>query len=203
MKLPSARESKIMSQAHREAQFSYDERKFKELLLYVSSRLQGDPSFGATKLNKILFFADMSHYAEHGTPITGATYVKRPFGPVPKQLLPARQALIAEERATLVKRRHMGALQKRLVNLGEPELEAFSATELGMIDEVIEYFDGMSAGKASRMSHRLVGWQIMDEGETIPYHLIFIEPLPLTEDDVKTGRALAEKHDLLTTGTAA
>jgi hypothetical protein len=39
----------------------YDERKFTELLVHVATRLQGDRSGGATKLNKVLFFADFAH----------------------------------------------------------------------------------------------------------------------------------------------
>jgi len=35
-----------------------NDRKFQELLLYVAARCEGAPTFGATKLNKILFFAD-------------------------------------------------------------------------------------------------------------------------------------------------
>jgi hypothetical protein len=36
----------------------YDEAKFTELLLYVADRLRVDRAGGATKLNKVLFFAD-------------------------------------------------------------------------------------------------------------------------------------------------
>ena len=32
--------------------------KFRELILYIAQESEGDPNFGATKLNKILFFCD-------------------------------------------------------------------------------------------------------------------------------------------------
>jgi len=35
-----------------------DERKFKELILYVADKCSDDPDFGAVKLNKILFYSD-------------------------------------------------------------------------------------------------------------------------------------------------
>ena len=41
-----------------------------ELILYVAEKCQDDPKFGATKLNKILWWADFLAYAQHGTPIT-------------------------------------------------------------------------------------------------------------------------------------
>ena len=44
----------------------YNERKFKELVLYVAHRCGLDPNFGAVKLNKELFFSDFWAYAEFG-----------------------------------------------------------------------------------------------------------------------------------------
>ena len=49
---------------------TYDERKFTELVVYVAARLQSDRSGGATKLNKVLFFADFAHVRRTGRPIT-------------------------------------------------------------------------------------------------------------------------------------
>ena len=46
-------------------------QKFKELVLHISQKCADDPSFGAVKLNKILFFADFASSAHYGTPITG------------------------------------------------------------------------------------------------------------------------------------
>ena len=49
----------------------YDERKLKELILYVADRCEADPTFGAIKLNKTLFYADFLAFASTGKPITG------------------------------------------------------------------------------------------------------------------------------------
>ena len=54
----------------------FNEGKFKELVLYIASRCERDPTFGAVKLNKELFFSDFWAYAEFGEPITGAEYIK-------------------------------------------------------------------------------------------------------------------------------
>jgi hypothetical protein len=73
---------------------TYDERKFRELLVYVASRLQGDRSGGATKLNKVIFFADFAHVRRTGAPITGAEYQKLEHGPAARRLRPVRDLLI-------------------------------------------------------------------------------------------------------------
>ena len=58
--------------------------KFREPLLYVAHKSERDPSFGATKLNKLLFIADFLSYAKAGKSITGQPYVKLKNGPAPK-----------------------------------------------------------------------------------------------------------------------
>ena len=72
-----------------------DER-LRELILYIADRSQTDPRFGATKLNKLVFFADFQSYAERGKPITGCQYMRLPNGPVPRHLIPIRDRLVEE-----------------------------------------------------------------------------------------------------------
>jgi hypothetical protein len=51
-----------------------------ELMLLMAEHLQSDPTYGATKLNEALFFADHLHYKRHGASISGATYERLPLG---------------------------------------------------------------------------------------------------------------------------
>src|ERR1700733_10925348 len=73
-----------------------NERRFAELMLYVSEKCASDPKFGATKLNKILFYADFLAYAELGNSITGFEYQKLPHGPAPRRILTVRRRLEQE-----------------------------------------------------------------------------------------------------------
>jgi hypothetical protein len=75
-------------------QWPEDERKMKELILYISQKCADDAKFGATKLNKILYFSDFLAYAYHGSPITGFEYQKLPNGPAPRRLVPVREQLM-------------------------------------------------------------------------------------------------------------
>ena len=56
------------------------DKKLKELVLYIAQKSEDDPSFGATKLNKILFAADFYFFGQTGRSITGASYVHRGKG---------------------------------------------------------------------------------------------------------------------------
>lgn len=75
---------------------TFNEAKFRALIVYVAEQSRDDPFFGATKLNKILYYSDFRAYRELGHSITGADYQKLDEGPAPRQLLPIRRALIAE-----------------------------------------------------------------------------------------------------------
>jgi hypothetical protein len=175
-----------------------NEKKFKELLLYVSQKCANDPTFGATKLNKILFYADFLAYANLGEPITCFDYQKLRWGPAPRRLIPVQTEMI--ERGELVLQPlHMlgGRIQKRTINLRSPDLSVFTAEEIALVDEVIEALAGAGAQAVSDLSHRLVGWKVVQEGESIPYNTIFLSDEPLTDPEVARGKDLARQHGLL------
>ena len=79
----------------------FDRTKFKRLVHYIVWKVGKHDWFGATKLNKVLWFVDACAYALTGSPITGETYTRGEFGPVPKHIVPVRREL-AEEGAIKV-----------------------------------------------------------------------------------------------------
>lgn len=172
--------------------------KFKELVLYVADKSVEDASFGATKLNKILFFSDFLAYLELGLPITGADYQKLEWGPAPRQMLPARRELLQEGAAAVLPRQRALFTQQRLAALREPDLSLFSASEIALVDAVIEQLRHHTAASVSEFSHRWsVGWEVAQEGELIPYETAFLLPPEVTEDDVEAGQKFAKAHGLL------
>ena len=199
------RKSKSREEETYMAEIDYDEDKFRELLLYVAARMQDDPSFGATKLNKVLFYADFYHYAEYGQPITGAVYQKLAHGPAPKRLLPVQRELVADESAAVQRLRVGNFTQKRLVPLRDADLTGFSGTEIAMVEWVIEKLQHHSAITVSGASHRMLGWQIAAEGEVIPYASIFLYEGPVTHADEIHGKEVAGglARELATAGSAS
>ena len=159
----------------------YDERKFAELLLYAAGRLAPDPAGGAIKLNKILFFAEFAHMRRHGRPITGAVFQKLRWGPAPRRLVPVRRALLEEGGATLVEETYEGQVQQRLVPLRESDTSMFTADELACVDHAVGELFGTSGTEASLLSHDEVGWQMVDEKESIPYEAAFLRHPVVTE----------------------
>jgi len=176
---------------------SYDEEKFKELILYLAEKSADDPSFGDTKLNKLLFFSDFLSYAIHGAPITGAVYQKLEFGPAPRRLLPARDELVHEGNASIVTRGR--AYQRRVTISRRPaNTHLFSTNELDLVDEVIDLLRNHDATDVSELSHRLSsGWQLANLREDIPYDSIFLSmSMDLTSDEIARGQQLAAEFGL-------
>ena len=152
----------------------YDEGKFVEALLYVAKHLEADPAGGAVKINKVLYYADFGHMRAFGRPITGADYQKLPHGPAPRRLVPVREQLIAGGEAVLREETYLGRTMYRLVASREPEVARFSATEIELLDQAIAAVQGRSGGEVSAASHREPGWQMVGDGESIPYETAFL-----------------------------
>jgi hypothetical protein len=167
----------------------YHDDKFRELLLYIAQQMEEDASFGATVLNKILFFSDFLSYRFDGAPITGAVYQKLDHGPAPRRLLPEQERLVSEGRAVIQIRQRGDYRQKRLIALDRPDLTLFSAEEISSVNTVINGLRGHGAFRLSNFSHDIsVGWQAAEYGEDIAYATIFLLP-PLTPTPSQEKRA--------------
>ena len=175
---------------------TYDEKKFRELIVYISEKCENDLYYNATKLNKILFFSDFLAYKTNGKPITGSDYFALPYGPAPRRLLPVRDQMIADGDISLSKRR-----QHRTIALRDPDYDVFSASEIALVDKVIDILRGYNADETSEISHIFLGWQAATaEGEqsgeyvSIPYSTVFVENPPMDEFENAHGLELMKKH---------
>ena len=174
-------------------QLREEDRKLAELILYVSHKCTNDLYFGATKLNKILYFSDFFAYGNWGSSITGAEYQNLVNGPAPRHLLPVREALEhCKDLALQPVRFNSGKTQQRTVPLREPDLSLFSGQEIALVDDVIKMLVNMDAQATSDLSHRMVGWKMTAVGETIPYATIFLSNEPLSDAEIKRGQEIAK-----------
>lgn len=168
-------------------------RKFRELLLYVSERSKEDPRYGATKLNKILYYADFGAFRILGAPITGARYRRLQEGPVPIQLIDERNKIVSDQRAHLEERQYYSGVQQRLVSDDEPDLSIFSASELKIVNEVLEDLWHLDARGVSDRSHREPGWIAAKNRSEIPYSTAWISSAPITPEEETFGIELANE----------
>jgi hypothetical protein len=174
----------------------YDESKFVEFVLYVAERLRDSPAGGATKLNKSLWYSEIEHLRRYGTTITGADYQKLERGPAPRRLLPVREELVAKGQATVVKSRLGRHTEDRLVPQREPDMSAFSESELATINLVLDRLEPMSGAEVSDLSHEEPAWYLPDMFETIEPELAYLRPAVVNQEVRNRARAIAANRGL-------
>lgn len=160
----------------------FDRAKLKDVILYACAKC--DPSrMGAVKLNKVLYFSDMLRYANVGTPLTGATYRKRPKGPTCEQLLYVLSELALENSLQIRDVEYFGYLKKEYTVLTKNAGESLSEAERALVDEVVEFVCVNNTAKTiSEFSHNRA-WEIAEFGDIITYNSIFnIFPTHVSED---------------------
>lgn len=174
------------------AEPSYNPEKFKELLVYVASRTGDDEMCGDMKLNKILYFADVTAFRRTGQPITGATYQHEKRGPIARALLKARRDLEGQRRVRTCEREYGGYRQTATEATGELRPGVLSDAELAIADEVIARFKDFDGGAMETVAHDEPGWRMTKEGERIPYRLSLLAKRA-SPKAIARGRELAER----------
>ena len=172
----------------------YDRKKLIELVLYVGKKSLGDRSFGATKLNKLLFFCDFAAYGSLGKPITGASYRRQDHGPVPAELRGVVNDLEETGDALVIQPRYYNYTQRRLIPRREPDLSLFTGEEIALVDDVLEQGRPYDATTISDVSHQFPGWQLAEDGEDIPYSSVFLSTEPPNSADIARAQELAVTH---------
>ena len=152
--------------------------KFKNVLLYILERCAGKPNVGETVLYKLLYFSDFNYYELYEEQMTGATYRKLPYGPVPQKFDAILNQMMEDEQLQRVKTEYHGYPQTRYIPLVKADLTLLMASEAEVIDRVIEQMSDWSAKAISDYSHKDLPWEVTDEGKDISYELAFYRELP-------------------------
>ena len=173
---------------------TYNEAKLKELVLYILHRCEGDQALWPVKLNKLLFFSDFLAYSITGDAITGAEYIKLPYGPAPKFMGAIHEAMQKDGDLEIFRQSSLGFLTGRAFARREPNLFDFTGYEIALVNDILSAFTNTSATDISEMSHLLIGWQVAGDKETIPYVSIFVSGLKPSNDDAEWVKGLAKRH---------
>ena len=150
-----------------------DAKKFKEVLLYVLSRVGAKPNIGETALYKLLYFIDFDFYEKFEKQLTGAKYIKNHFGPTPVEFKKIVERMAAKGEVERVKSSYFQYDQKKYLPHREPDLSILSAQEIKHIDEVLARLSDKNANELSDYSHSDVPWRVHKPGEAISYESVF------------------------------
>lgn len=167
----------------------FNMEKLKALIHYICSRCEPD-ELGKTKLNKVLWYADLSAYLNFLQSITGETYIKKELGPVSKHILEALRALDEEGRVIeRVNPRFFQYAKREYIALDRPDLSLFSAREISLVDEVIDVICRKhTATSISEASHDEI-WEAADLDEEIPFCAVLTKRTgKITDRDIRWAR---------------
>ncbi len=152
--------------------------KFKQVFLYILSKVGGKPNIGQTVLYKLLYFIDFDYYEKFEEQLIGARYIKNTHGPTPVIFPKIIKELEASGDIEAIKSKFYKYDQtKYLVNPNTNiDLSALSAQELAHIDAELDRLSDMTAKKISDLSHIDTPWKIAKEKEQLEYEFVFYRP---------------------------
>jgi hypothetical protein len=166
--------------------------KLEIVMHYIIWRCQDPTTLGAEKLNKVLFFSDICSYLELGKPITGISYIKRQFGPVPneKDFFSARNNLEQNRKIAVTKDLYYKLPQYQFVALEKPDISSLSPEEVSILDIITEEIcQKHTASSISEKTHNII-WEAAEIGEEIPLFAVFSSRFgEITEKDIQWAKS--------------
>jgi transcriptional regulator with XRE-family HTH domain len=163
-------------------------QKFKEVLLYILTKVGSKPNIGETVIYKLLYFMDFDFYEKYEEQLIGATYMKNQYGPTPIEFAKIIEQMIKKGEIEKVKSDYFNYPQTKYLPRNKPDLAKFKATEIEVIDDVLNRLSEMNASQISAYSHGDVPWITTGDGEVIEYESVFYRTPPYSvrayaEDD--------------------
>ena len=150
-----------------------NERKFREVLLYVLNKVGARPNIGETVLYKLLYFIDFDFYEKYEEQLMGMTYKHEKYGPVPIEFSTIVQAMIEDGEIAKITTAYFENLQKKYLPLRKHKVDCISSRERELIDNVLFRLADKDATQISNYSHEDVPWMCTDSGEIIDYESVF------------------------------
>jgi uncharacterized phage-associated protein len=122
-------------------------------VLYITGKLQRKDFH---KIFKILYFADRKHLLMYGRTITGDTYIKMNYGPVPSKIYDILKAVRGDGFFTedVKNYRNLFTVNDYFVKpLKEADLDFLSKTDIELLDASIAEYGSLSFEKTTKISH--------------------------------------------------
>ena len=152
--------------------------KFKEVFLYILNKVGSKPNIGETVIYKLLYFIDFDYYEKYEDQLMGATYIKNRYGPTPMELKKIADQMIEDEEIMKVKSNYFEYPQTKYLPLRKADLSKLKASEIEVIDNILNRLSDMNANEISTYSHNDVPWLTTEDGKIIEYESVFYRTPP-------------------------
>ncbi len=158
-------------------------KKFKEILLYVFSKIGAQPNFGQTVLYKLLYFIDFDYYEKYREKLIGATYIKNHYGPTPVEFKEVIAEMEKEKSVEILNSKYFQYQQKKYLPLRDSNLTVLSGREKEFIDKTLSHLADKNAKRLSDYSHGDAPWKLSEAGRKIDYDFVFYREHPYTDEE--------------------
>jgi hypothetical protein len=150
-----------------------DESRLLHSLLYVLGKLN-PAKREFHKVFKILWFADISHIRDWGRLITGDTYIKMEYGPVPSYLYDICKGVRDGDPAFGKYTQYISVHGYKVAPLRAADLDNLSSSDIEKLDKSIEENSELSMGQLTDKSHG-IAWEKSEDNQKINLESIFDE----------------------------
>jgi transcriptional regulator with XRE-family HTH domain len=147
--------------------------KFKQVFLYILTKVGAKPNVGKTVLYKLLYFIDFDYYELYEEQLMGLQYIKNNFGPTPVDFKKTVDAMTQNGDLEEVKTKYFDKEQTKYLPVSVPDLSLLSAREIKHIDHILEKLSDKTATELSNFSHKDIPWIAAKLGEIIKYNAVF------------------------------
>jgi hypothetical protein len=172
----------------------FDREKFKALVLYVIWRTSHREGFGATKLNKTLWFAEARTFEAFGKPISAETFVRDKYGPRSMHLSAVCDELVRDGLVERFSEYFYDYEVTRYRAFQPPDTSPFGSEEIALVDWWIGFIDKHTATSISKSS-RDYGWEIARRGEELPFYAFLASKIrePRSDEEIEWAREEARR----------
>lgn len=122
-----------------------------------------------SKLFKLIFYADFSHFKEHGVSITGLQYAHLPYGPVPNNYNSLIGVIMNVDSSIYIEERIANDYPGEVILSSTPAENIFSKDEIETIRKIQDKFAQFTCKGIEEYSHEEVGYKETQNGELISY----------------------------------
>jgi len=148
-------------------------KKFKEVLLYVLSKVGGKPNVGEAVIYKLLYFIDFDFYEKFEEQLIGATYIKNHYGPTPVEFKTVVNDMIQNGEVVKVEGKYFNYPQRKYLAVRRPNLDVLSGREIEHIDDCLARLSDKNAKEMENYSHEDIPWKTAENGKPLSYESVF------------------------------
>jgi transcriptional regulator with XRE-family HTH domain len=148
-------------------------KKFKEVFLYILTKVGSKPNVGESVLNKLFYFIDFDYYEKYEEQLIGATYIRNHYGPTPCEFVKIVDEMKKKGEIEEVKSKFFQFEQKKYLPHRLPDLSKLTAQEIEHIDDVLNRLSDKTAAAIRDYSHGDLPWMVCEDGEVISYESVF------------------------------